>query len=114
MAAPKRLAEIRVVLERVAHGEKAVPSNVTDHAGLLTKLGGDPDWLQGEETPTCPHCDSEMSFVGQIDSIEHDSKINPLRRDCLEEQDYMFGDVGLIYVFFCFDCCHPEAIHQCY
>ena len=55
-----------------------------------------------------------MVFVAQIDSVEHDSKRNPRGRDCLGEQDYMFGDVGMIYVFFCFECSQPGCVHQCY
>jgi hypothetical protein len=32
----------------------------------------------------------------------------------LDAKDYMFGDVGMIYVFFCFDCCHTASLMQCY
>src|SRR5262245_60238859 len=111
---PKRFAEIRVRLERVPPGERAVKLKYPDNLGLRTKLGGKPDWIQTDETPDCPGCSQPMSFVAQIDSIEHDSQKNPLRKDCLENKDYMFGDVGMIYVFFCHQCCEPGCIHQCY
>ena len=82
--------------------------------GLRSKLGGEPDWEQTDETPTCPGCKSAMTFVAQLDSISHDSPKNPHRIDCLsDEPKYMFGDVGLIYVFFCFDCLETLAIFQC-
>ena len=55
-----------------------------------------------------------MTFIGQIDSIEHDEAHNPHRVDCLSvDQEYMMGDVGLIYVFFCFECLQPAAVFQC-
>ena len=114
MADPRELAEVRVSLARVPPGDRAVHLEYPDNLGLRTKLGGEPEWIQGEDTPACPHGNEQMAFVAQIDSIEHDSKLNPLRRDCLDDQDYMFGDVGMIYVFFCYDCCHPSCIHQCY
>lgn len=110
----RRLSELRVRLERVAAGDRAVRGEYPDNLGLRTKLGGDPEWIQDEETPTCPDCGAAMVFVGQIDSVEHDAPENPLRRDALAVKDYMFGDVGMIYVFFCYDCCRPAAVHQCY
>lgn len=82
--------------------------------GLGSKLGGQPDWIQTDETPTCPHCSERMTFVAQIDSINHDEPHNPHRVDCLsKEPKYMFGDVGLIYVFFCFECCESKSMFQC-
>ncbi len=82
--------------------------------GLRSKLGGVPNWDQSDEVPNCPDCKRAMTFVGQIDSIHHDSKDNPHRIDCVSgKQLFMFGDVGLIYLFFCFDCLQPKAIFQC-
>ena len=52
-----------------------------------------------------------MSFVGQIDSIEHNESTNPHRQDW-EKQDYMFGDVGMFCIFFCFDCMQTKSIFQ--
>jgi hypothetical protein len=54
-----------------------------------------------------------MVFIAQIDSINHDAEYNPHRVDCLSDQKYMFGDVGMIYVFFCFDCLESTSIMQC-
>ena len=110
----KELPEIRVTLERVPAGERAVPLDYPDNLGVRTKLGGTPDWIQGDEAPVCQSCNNAMTFVAQIDSIEHDSKHNPLRRDCMGHQDYMFTDVGMIYVFWCFNCGCPAVCHQSY
>lgn len=107
----KVLKEYRMKPEPVPSGQIAVDPYAL---GLRSKLGGKPEWDQTDETPMCPHCGEEMTFVAQIDSIEHDSKDNPNRIDCCSDnQEYMFGDVGLIYVFFCFKCCETQSIFQC-
>jgi len=55
-----------------------------------------------------------MRFVAQLDSIEHDSKSNPHSIEALSrKQHFMFGDVGMIYVFFCFECCQVQSVFQC-
>ncbi|MCZ7647075.1 MAG: YwqG family protein [Planctomycetota bacterium] len=82
--------------------------------GLRTKLGGKPDWEQGDEYPNCPDCKEEMVFIAQIDSIEHESEYNPLSKSALGHQDYMFCDVGMIYVFYCFGCNEAKAVTQFY
>jgi hypothetical protein len=110
----RQLPEIRVSLERVSEGQRALTLDYPDNLGLRTKLGGTPDWIQGDDTPQCDSCGEQMTFVAQIDSIEHDNDHNPLRRDCLEDKDYMFGDVGMIYVFWCFECGRPACVDQCY
>jgi hypothetical protein len=109
------LREIRVELVELGIGEKAL-DEYPSH-GRRTKLGGEPTWIHGDDTPICPSCDNEMTFVGQIDSFDHverpasvESKAE--RGDATEV--YMFGDVGIIYVFFCFDCNETKSIFQCY
>ena len=96
---PSQLREYRVLLERVPHGERAVDP---DALGLRSKLGGAPDWDQNDETPLCPGCGQPMVFVGQIDSVEHHDDQNPHSISPFShQQEYMFGDVGMLYVFFC-------------
>ncbi len=90
------------------------PAEQDTRLGLRSRLGGNPQWEQTDETPVCTSCDERMTFVAQLDSINHDAPENPHRIDCLSgEQKYMFGDVGLIYVFFCFDCLKAHAVFQC-
>jgi uncharacterized protein YwqG len=97
--------------EKVPEGEKAVDAKAL---GLRSKLGGVPDWDQEDETPICASCNEPMTFIGQIDSIEHDSADNPHRIDCISpDQQYMFGDVGMIYVFCCIQCLETRSIVQC-
>lgn len=80
---------------------------------LRSKLGGKPDWEQQDETPNCPLCKHLMVFIGQIDSIAHDEEHNPTRVNAIfGNSDYMFGDVGMIYIFFCFDCLESKSIFQ--
>ena len=115
----KRLPEFRVTLTRLKEGEEAYPHGDDiphyEYQGQRTKLGGDPDWEQGDgEIPTCPQCKTPMTFVAQIDSVEHDWRSNPHRKPCVgDEQAWMFGDVGMIYVFYCFDCLKTVSSLQC-
>ena len=109
--AKQTLREYKVRFERV---ESPPDAGAEVDCGLRTKLGGEPDWEQEAEFPDCPHCSNQMVFVGQLDSIEHDWHTNPHRIDSLSgDQHYMFGDVGLVYIFFCFDCTEARAVVQC-
>lgn len=110
----KKLREYKVSLSECVPGEHALDLDVPNNHGERTKLGGEPDWEQGDEHPECPGCFQAMSFVAQIDSIEHWSNLNPHSRNPLKtKQDFMFGDVGMIYVFFCFDCLETKSVFQC-
>ena len=65
--------------------------------GKRHKLGGSPDWIQGDNTPRC-ECGQLMQFYGQFDSIGD--------RFCL-------ADAGMIFVFVCSDCWTTKSILQC-
>jgi uncharacterized protein YwqG len=88
-------------------------SEVTDdlqypkNLGKRSKLGGKPDWIQNDETPRCLHCKNDMEFVVQIDSIGYTGS-------ALTTGECMFGDVGMIYVFFCKECGKTKAVFQEY
>ena len=69
-----------------------------DDIGRKNKLGGNPDWIQGEEFPKCT-CGKKMSFYGQLDSIGDSI--------CL-------ADCGMIYVFVCAECLETKSILQSY
>jgi hypothetical protein len=112
------LPEFRVKLERLKKGEIAYPISDDvphyEHHGRRTKLGGAPDWDQEDDVPCCECCKKEMTFVAQIDSVEHDWNSNPHRVEAgSEDQKWMFGDVGMIYVFFCFECLESKSVFQC-
>lgn len=114
------LPEFRIALTRLAPGESAYPivedERYEEYLGQRSKLGGKPDLAFGErELPKCPQCDQEMVFVAQIDSIEHDSPSNPHAVNSgSEDQKWMFADVGMIYVFYCFECIHADAFADFY
>lgn len=110
---PETLREYRVTLVPVT-GSESLPS-YPENLGLRTKFGGVPDKVQ-ESSPSrlsCPGCGQNMHFIGQIDSFEHESSQNPNARH-YRDQEFMFGDVGMIYVWFCFDCLTPVATMDCY
>lgn len=73
--------------------------------GKRSKFGGKPDWIQNDETPKCDCCKKEMEFVAQLDSIDYTGYAN-------QTAEYMFGDVGMIYVFFCRNCGATKSILQ--
>jgi hypothetical protein len=103
---PKVLPELKVTLTRRKPKEKLKTS-------FETWLGGFPNFQQHPEFPRCESCEIKMTFVGQIGSVEHLNSSNPLGKDPVtEKQDYMFADVGTIYVFFCFDCLEAKSILQ--
>jgi uncharacterized protein YwqG len=117
MAKRRRLNEYRVDLHRVRRGERAITLDYPKNLGTRTKLGGEPTWIQDDETPECAQCGEPMHFVAQIDSIEHRSAHNPAMNVINERPkhiDFMFGDVGMIYVFYCFDCLEVQSLQQCY
>ena len=104
------LREYRMRFERVPPGQVAID---LDALGQRSKLGGRPDWDQDDETPACPICGEVMTFVAQLDSIEHQSRTNPHSVDALSgKQDYMFADVGMIYVFACLEHSQVAAVLQ--
>lgn len=78
-----------------------------DNLGKRTKFGGEPEWIQQREVPKCDKCDHRMTFVSQIDSFDYTGMPN-------EKAEYMFGDVGMIFVFFCFECLETKSVFQTY
>lgn len=65
-----------------------VPAPANKKVGRRSKLGGEPAWLQNDESPQCPKCAKEMAFLLQIAS---DSQV-------------MFADMGVLYAFVCPEC----------
>lgn len=87
-----------------------VPRPLTDEAARLPKfrwagpevgkrhrLGGEPVGMKPADFPKCNSCSQEMSFYGQLDSIN---------------DDIVIGDAGLVCVFVCFDCLTAAAVLQ--
>ena len=63
-------------------------------AGERHRIGGEPDFIQTEESPRCPRCGELMTFYAQLDSLN---------------DEIVLGDLGMIYVFVCFDCLEVSA-----
>jgi len=63
-----------------------------DALEVLGKLGGEPTWLQGDETPACPACGHDMRFVAQLEE-------GPDWKTAMN-----FGGGGWAYVFQCAEC----------
>ncbi len=58
---------------------------------VLGQLGGEPEWIQNDETPTCGSCGKPMTFVAQFEEgPDHETSIN-------------FGS-GCGYAFACGQC----------
>lgn len=109
---PDVLREYRVKV--IPASDAKAQRDYVEDLGLRTKFGGTPDAIQSEDDfpSRCGECGGKLHFVAQLDSFEFKSEINPNRKDYGDEQ-FMFGDVGLIYIWFCFDCCTPTASFQC-
>jgi hypothetical protein len=70
-----------------------------DEIGTRHRLGGDPEFIQGEDWPVCESCGDRMTFYAQLDSIN---------------DDYVIADCGMIYVFICFECNQTRSLIQSY
>lgn len=79
--------------------------------GNRTKFGGSPDWIQNDATPVCTCCKKAMTFIGQIDSLSVAE--NALGQALKERGSYMFGDAGMVYVFWCGKCNTTGSVLQC-
>ena len=68
---------------------------------VLGQLGGQPSWVQADETPACPGCAAPMSFAVQLE----------------EGHDYRtaanFGGAGCGYGFTCQRCSAAAFLWQC-
>jgi hypothetical protein len=68
---------------------------------VLGQLGGQPAWIQADETPSCPQCGKPMAFVVQLE----------------EGHDYRtaanFGGAGCGYGFACQPCGTAAFLWQC-
>ena len=69
-----------------------------DSEGAIGKLGGNPVWIQGDETPACS-CGRKMTFVAQVEQFAHD--------------DFNFGGSGCSYTFLCPSCQVAKFLWQC-
>jgi len=92
-----KIPEIKLVSNPETDEAKgAIGFKYNEEAGFSHKIGGHPDFVQGEDYwPKC--CESKMTFYGQLDSVG---------------DDYSLGDCGMVYVFVCFSCFNSESFVQ--
>ena len=95
----KDIPEIPLVMQPdTMEAERAVGFKWADASvGKRSKIGGKPDFLKNGHSQVCESCGSEMVFYAQIDSVGDDV--------CL-------ADVGMVYVFVCFNCFTSESFVQ--
>lgn len=68
---------------------------------VLGQLGGRPEWLQDDETPTCPTCTRPMDLVAQLEEgPDHATAMN-------------FGGCGTAFAFACAPCAQAAFLWQC-
>ncbi len=103
--------QLSVQLKAIGKTKVKMPVK-TAMSGERTKLGGKPDWIQGEETPICKRCRQPMTFVGQIDSIG--AAESPLGHSLNKAGAFLFADCGMIFVFWCRGCNDTRSVLQCY
>ena len=94
----KTIPPFRLVPEPVSDEARRLPGFkwAGGDAGRRHQLGGSPARKLSEtDWPRCPDCNEAMTFYAQLDSIN---------------DDIMIADVGMIYVFVCFDCNETKAL----
>lgn len=77
-----------------------------------TSLGGEAIWEQHDDHPVCPVCDRNMTLVFQLDSLAQLSQNKNLKGK-ISQDDYAFGDVGIVRFFRCIDCNEFDANWEC-
>lgn len=79
-------------------GEQWAEANGRSPRDFLGQIGGEPAWLQGDQTPSCAGCHAPMSFVAQLE--EGQNNLN-------------FGGGGVGYAFACQPCHKAAFLTQC-
>jgi len=69
----------------------------------LSRLGGEPCWIQDAEFPTCPKCESIMTFLFQLDS----------NLPTADGGEWLWGSGGIGYGFWCDQCKISGFLWQC-
>ncbi len=101
-----------IALRKTAYSGKVIEMDVENYEEALDKwegnardilgsLYGEPDWIQGEETPSCDCCNEKMRFVAQLEEgTDHNTAMN-------------FGGGGIAYLFDCSKGKTAKFLWQC-
>lgn len=94
------IPEIKLMpVPETEEAKQAVGYKWNEKVGYRHRLGGQPNFIQGEEWPNCKQCQKRMTFYAQLDSIG---------------DQYDLADCGMIYVFVCFGCFETKSMLQSY
>lgn len=87
----KKLPPFRLKPEPLSEEAASLPKFkwAPREVGLRHQLGGEPTFIQRSKWPKCDICKKDMTFYGQLDSIN---------------EEFNLGDCGIVFVFVCFDC----------
>lgn len=69
----------------------------------LSRIGGEPCWIQDAEYPTCPQCESTMCSLFQLDS----------NLPTADGGELLWGSGGIAYAFWCDGCQVSGLLWQC-
>ena len=99
MTTPKEIPAFRLVAQPMTAEAAALPGFrwAAKGVGARHQLGGQPTLIHAVEFPQCDDCKKQMTFYGQLDSIN---------------DEFVIGDVGMVFVFVCFDCLAAKAVLQ--
>jgi hypothetical protein len=76
------------------------PADVPTAEPVLGRLGGEPDWIQGDETPDCSSCMARMTFTAELEEgADFATSAN-------------FGGGGRGYIFHCRPCSEAAFLWQ--
>ncbi|MBC9718805.1 hypothetical protein H9Y04_40390 [Streptomyces sp. TRM66268-LWL] len=76
------------------------PADAPTEERVLGRLGGEPEWIQGDETPDCPSCAGRMTFTAELEEgADYETAAN-------------FGGGGRGYVFHCEPCGEAAFLWQ--
>ncbi|MEV8095897.1 DUF1963 domain-containing protein [Kitasatospora sp. NPDC085879] len=99
---PRLLGAVRAVSHQPAPGTGYARARLRPTPGRpLGQLGGEPGWLQYDETPECPGCARPMPFAAQLE--EGPDPVTAMN----------FGGGGSAYAFACEPCDHAAFLWQC-
>ena len=68
----------------------------------LSRLGGEPTWIQYPDYPRCPACGHRLHFLAQLDSLNFAGG-----------REWLWGGGGIAYIMWCDPCRISAVFWQC-
>jgi hypothetical protein len=93
----KKTPPFKLVMEPMTEEASKLPKYewADEEMGTRHQLGGEPEYMDVNEYPSCNDCGERMTFYAQLDSVN---------------DEFDIADCGMIYVFICFDCFETKSI----